>query len=274
MADGMLAGKKRQVELMQQVTAVIDGHSRSEKPQGEGFTVFDAMLDADVPLHEKTVARLTAEAQTLTAAGSLTTANALDATLYYLLINPTCLACLRRELCVAIPDPNTIPSTAELEKLPYLTAVVHEALRLSKGVPHRLARVSPDLSYRFGDWIIPRGAPIGMSSVDILEHPGIFPEPNSFIPERWLPFDAPEVRHRRKYLTVFGGGSRMCLGLNLAWAELYLAVAAVVRQFGGRLRLDDVVFERDLKIVVDGFNPLPSRKSKGLRVIISAEVNN
>ena len=270
-ANGMLAAKKRQVELMQQVTDVLNRHTRGVKPPGEAFTVFDAMLDADVPPHEKTSSRLTAEAQTLTAAGSLTTANTLDATIYYLLANPTCLACLRQELDVAIPNPKMLPSTAELEKLPYLTAVIHEALRLGKGVPHRLARVSPDVSYRYGDWVIPRAAPISMSSIGILEHPEIFPDPHSFIPERWLPFDAPEVRHRRKYLIVFGGGSRMCLGLNLAWAELYLTVAAVVRRLGGRLRLDNVEFERDIKIVVDGFNPLPSRDSKGLRVFVSTE---
>ena len=272
-ADSMLAAKKRQLELTRQVRDVLDRHTRSEKPPGETLTVFDAMLDADVPPHEKSASRLTAEAQTVTAAGSLTTANALDATFYHLLTNPACLACLRQELDVAIPDPNILPSTAELEKLPYLSAVIHEALRLGKSVPHRLARVSPDVSYRYGDWVIPRGAPIGMSSIGILEHPEIFPDPHSFVPERWLPFDAPEVRHRRKCLIVFGGGSRMCLGLNLAWAELYLTVAAVVRRLGGRLRLGDVVFERDLKIVVDGFNPLPSRESKGLRVFVSAEAS-
>ncbi|KAL8791127.1 MAG: hypothetical protein Q9195_006024 [Heterodermia aff. obscurata] len=268
-ADGILAAKKRQVDLTQQVADVADRHARSEKLPGGASTVFDAMLDADVPPHEKTLSRLTAEAQTLTAAGSLTTANALDATIYYLLTNPTCLVCLRQELNVAIPDPKMLPSTAELETLPYLTAVIHEALRLGKGVPHRLARVSPDVSYRYGDLVIPRGAPVSMSSIGILEHPGIFPDPHSFVPERWLPFDAPEVRRRRKYLIVFGAGSRMCLGLNLAWAELYLTVAAVVRRLGDRLRLDDVVFDRDLKIVVDGFNPLPSRESKGLRVFVS-----
>ena len=269
MADGMLAAKKRQLELMQQVMDISSRHARGEQPSKEIPTVFDAMLDADVPPHEKTPIRLSSEASTLTGAGSLTTANTLDAAFYYLLTNSACLACLRQELEIAIPDPQMLPSAAELEKLPYLTAVIHEALRLGKGVPHRLARVSPDVSYRYGDWVIPRGAPIGMSSIGILEHPGIFPDPHKFVPERWLPFDTPEVRHRRKYLVVFGGGSRMCVGLNLAWAQLYLTVAAVVRRLGGRLKLDDIVFERDLKIVVDGFNPLPSRESKGLRVLVS-----
>ena len=269
-AQRLLVTRKRQVELILKVTAVVDRHARGEKPPSDAFTVFDAMLDADVPAYEKSVARLSEEAQTLTGAGSLTTANALDATIYYLLTHPACLALLRQELRVAISDPAVMPSWVELEKLPYLTAVVYEGLRLSKGVPHRHVRVSPDVPYRYGDLFIPQGVPVGMAPIHILENPKIFPDPHSFVPERWLPVDAPEVRYRRKsLLTVFGGGTRMCLGVNLAWAELYLAVAAVVRRFGGRLTLHDVVFERDVKVTVDGFNPLPSQKSKGLRVTIS-----
>lgn len=60
----------------------------------------------------------------------------------------------------------------------------------------------------------------------------------------------------------------MCLGLNLAWTELYLTIATVVRRMGNRLKMHDVIFERDVKITVDGFNALTSRESKGLRVIV------
>ena len=267
----LLAAEKRRREFVQQVTAVVDRHARGEKPPNDAFTVFDAMLDADVPPHEKSVSRLSEEAHTLTGAGTMTTANALDATLYYLLTDPACLACLRTELSTAIPDPAIMPPYAELEKLPYLTAVVHEGLRLSKGVPHPLARVSPDVSYRYGDVVIPQGLAVGMTAIDVLEHPAIYPNPHAFMPERWLPPDAPEVRHRKKSLVIFGGGTRMCLGLNLAWAELYLTVATVVRRFGSRLTLHDVVFERDVKVTVDGFNALTSRESKGVRLIVSAK---
>lgn len=275
---GRMAMEKRQRCLTRQVTDVVNRHARGEKTSTSdggsyGFTtIFHAMLEADVPREEKTVQRLVEEAHTLTSAGSMTTANTLDTTFYHLLSNPkTHLARLRRELDEAIPDSSTIPAVSDLEKLPFLTAVIHEGLRLSKGVPHRLARVSPDESYRYGDVVIPRGVPVGMTSITLLEDAEIFPDPHVFRPERWMPLDAPEVRRRRKALVVFGGGTRMCLGLNLAWAELYLTVAAVVRRFGDRVRLFDVVFQRDVKIVCDGFNPLPSRESRGLRVMISPE---
>lgn len=271
-ADGLQAANRRKADLARGVSGVVERYARGYKKPKDAFTIFDAILEADVPPHEKSVARLTEEAQALTGAGTMTTATALDATIFYLLKSPTCLKNLRQELNAAVPNLAAMPTFAELEKLPYLTAVLHEALRLSKSVPHRLARVSPDVSYHYGDVIIPKDVPVGMTMMDTLENPDIFPEPHHFLPERWLPFDSPEVRQRRKHLVVFGGGTRMCLGLNLAWAELYLTIAAVVRRFGHRLSLHDVVFDRDLKITVDGFNALPSRESKGLRVLVSADV--
>lgn len=135
-------------------------------------------------------------------------------------------------------------------------------------MPHRFARVSPDVSYRHGEIVIPRGVAVGMSYMDFLERADIFFDPDVFNPERWIPFDSPHVRYQRRAFVIFGGGTRMCLGLNLAWAELYLTVATVVRRLGNRLRMHDVVFERDVKITVDGFNALTSRESKGLRVTI------
>ena len=266
--EGMAADQARMRKLKHNIAGVLDRRSRGEKPADDAFTIFDSMLDADVPAPEKSYLRLLSEAQALTGAGAMTTANVLDTTFYHLLANPAYIARLRVELCSAIPDPAVMHSVAELEALPYLTAVLHEGLRLSKGVPHRFARVSPDVSYRYGDVVIPRGVPVGISFMDFLERPDLFPDPDTFDPERWMPFDAPHVHRRRKSLVVFGAGTRMCLGLNLAWAELYLTVAAVVRRLGDRLRMHDVVFERDIKITVDGFNALTSRESKGLRVLI------
>ena len=266
--EGIAADQERTRKLKHNIAGVLDRRSRGEKPTDGAFTIFDSMLDADVPAEEKSYVRLLNEAQALTGAGAMTTANVLDTTFYHLLANPAYLARLRKELCSAIPDPAITPSVAELEALPYLTAVLHEGLRLSKGVPHRFARVSPEVSYRYGDVVIPRGVPVGMSFMDFLERPDLFPDPDVFDPERWMPFDAPQVHRRRRSLVVFGAGTRMCLGLNLAWAELYLTVAALVRRLGDRLRMHDVVFERDVKITVDGFNALTSRDSKGLRVMI------
>jgi len=63
-------------------------------------------------------------------------------------------------------------SWLELEKLPYLSAVIAEGLRLSYGIPSRLARIAPqeDLMYRSNingsqtEFVISRGTAIGSKS--------------------------------------------------------------------------------------------------------------
>lgn len=273
---GMAASKKRRDLHLKEMAAFVERHARKEKNSGGRKTIFDSMLDADVPPEEKSVLRLAEEAQTLVGAGSLTTARALETTLYYLLLPSSShyLSRLRAELEAAIPDPTTTPTLTTLEKLSFLSAVIHEGLRLSTGVPHRLARVSPDTDYpsQITSLTIPRGVPVGMTSLFTLLNPAIFPSPNEFLPERWLPLDTPHFRELRKSVTtIFGGGTRQCLGMNLAWAELYLGVATVLRRLGRRLELFQTEYERDMKIVRDGFNPITGPNSRGLRVTISSE---
>jgi cytochrome P450 len=70
-------------------------------------------------------------------------------------------------------------------------------------------------------------------------------------------------------LVAFSKGSRACLGLNLAYAEMYLALANVMRRF--EMVLDDVVRERDVDIVRDCIVGLPSKGSKGVTVRILRE---
>jgi cytochrome P450 len=59
----------------------------------------------------------------------------------------------------------------DLEQRPYLWAVINEAPRMMPGVSHRSARIAreEDLVYNSQDsqrqWVIPRGIPIGMTSM-------------------------------------------------------------------------------------------------------------
>lgn len=86
-----------------------------------------------LPPDEKTLDRLGDEAATTVAAGTLTTAWTLSIAMYYLLTMPELLQKLKTELAAAIPDPSTNAPLATIENLPYLTAVVQEAIRLGYG---------------------------------------------------------------------------------------------------------------------------------------------
>src|SRR3978361_667745 len=72
---------------------------------------------------------------------------------------------------------------------------------------------------------------VGMSNALVSLTPSIFPNPETFDPTRWL--DNPQLD---RYLVAFSKGPRGCVGLNLAWAELYFTVAAVFARYGGEGR--------------------------------------
>jgi cytochrome P450 len=111
-----------------------------------------------------------------------------------------------------MPDPNRIPTWQELKKLPYLTACIEENLRITAGIPHRLARMAPKQGLTFHEWDIPAGTPVSMSIYLIHRmNPTIFPQPDEYIPERWL---SPNAKSLKKYLVPFGKGPRACLGIE------------------------------------------------------------
>ena len=238
-------------------------------------TLFHEVLQSSLPEHEKTVERIRHEAQIVVGAGTLTTAWTLSVATYYLLVSPHILTRLKGELKTVLVSPNIPPKISVLEKLPYLVAVVQEALRLSYGVCTRLQRMSPD-PLVFNDpqtqkkWVIPPNTPCGMTSVFVHHDESIFPDSNSFRPERWI--DNPRLS---RYLVAFSKGTRQCIGINLAYAELYLSLAAIFRRFGSVEVRDDEdlgyleLYETDASDVVvatDAFVPLPKKGSQGIRI--------
>ena len=212
-------------------------------------------------------------------AGTLTASWVLEVTMFWLLRQPETLRKLKDELTAAIPSLDmigTIPLPV-LENLPYLNAVMKEGFRLTYGVSSRLARIDPDNPIIFTtekkQYTIPAGTPVGMTSVQIHHNESIFPDSKKFSPERWLDGKDKAIG---KYLVGFNAGSRQCLGINLAHAELYLGLSAIWRQWGSRevRGVDDIgIFElfetgvRDVEIESDAFLPIPQKGSKGIRVL-------
>ena len=229
-------------------------------------TVVSHLHGAAVPADEKSPAHIGDEIHSVFAAGTLTTSASLPLTTYMVLTQPSVLATLQAELAAAMPDPAVLPPVAALEKLPYLTAVVLEGLRVTDGVPHRLSRVAPDAALRYAGRVIPAGVPVSMSAAHVHRDPRCWGDDAAvFRPERWLPLDIKGAA-LQKYFVVFGKGSRSCLGQSLAYAELYLVLAMVVRRCGARMDTADTVYEEHVQTVMDAFVGLPLDYRHGLRV--------
>jgi cytochrome P450 len=166
------------------------------------------LLNSDLPDVEKSNARLGDEAQLIVAAGLITTSWALSVASFHIISNPEVSRKLRHEILSATSAVQNA-ELHELEKLPYLHGCVREGIRLAHGITTRNPRLTPDSDLKYGDWIIPRNTPVSMTNVDVLMNKDIYPDPDKFIPERWI--NDPGLD---RYFVPFGKGSRMCLGIK------------------------------------------------------------
>lgn len=225
-------------------------------------TIFSELLEADVPAEEKSVKRLTEEAQVIISAGATTTAHFLTLTIYHILANEGIHRKVQAELISATGASSGTPSMQDFEQLPYLNAVIKEGFRLSYGVTTRLPRIAPDTTLHCQGHVIPAGMTVSMTSV--LQHmdTSIFPHPELFNPQRWLDSDDP---HLDRYLVNFSKGTRACVGINLARAEIVLTLATVFRKFD--MELHDTT-KADVEVARDYFAAYASANGKGLRVLL------
>ncbi len=113
--------------------------------------------------------------------------------------------------------------------------------------------------------VIPPGTPVSMSTIHVRDNERIFPDPYKFDVSRWQGANPP-----LRYLVPWGKGSRSCVGYGPGESGV---LDDDREHFSALWEADgmyDVVRERDIDTVYDVFNPLPSRESTGLRVLIES----
>lgn len=267
-----------------QIKSIQNGQNKHHETASHR-TIFHDMLESNLlPDSDKQLSRMAQEGQVVVGAGTETTSWTLSVGTFYILSNPSIRSRLEEEL-----EQNLFPGLdprqrrplklVDLERLPYLTACIQESLRLSYGVTSRLARIAPDqpLSLKLDNGYevqIPPGVPVSMTSVLLHRDPRIFPSPKEFRPERWL-----ENPRLDRYLVAFTKGTRQCLGINLAYAELYMGLGGIFRWFGragraagqqGNNTSELALYEtsrEDVETVADMFLPGVREGSKGVRAV-------
>ncbi|KAF3908219.1 hypothetical protein AA313_de0203311 [Arthrobotrys entomopaga] len=199
------------------------------KAKSTHTTVFEVLLtgNEEKGYEVPSLRALKEEAWGFLAAGSETTAAALTNGINEACKAPKIQDKLYGELLAEFPDPDVTPITYKRAlQLPYLTAFIKETLRLPPGVPGRLPRVVPNSGITVCGQFVPGDTIIGMSSIIQHKDPNIYINPSKFDPDRWIRDKIPE-----QYFVPFGKGSRGCQGMNLAWSELYLMYANLLRRY-------------------------------------------
>ena len=181
----------------------------------ERRTIVHEIVRSGLPEADKQLNRVFGDVATISGAGFETTANVLRLILYQIFHQPAILERIRGEISQAWKesrDHERHLEVQDLEKLPFLTAVILEGLRLAPAIGSRSQRIAPDREIVYGKWSIPAGMPIGMTAMLLHTDENVFPNPHEFLPERWL--DQDMKKESEKCFAPFSKGTRMCLGLQ------------------------------------------------------------
>jgi cytochrome P450 len=225
--------------------------------------IWAALLEARDPKTGEPFTReeLVSEATTLITAGTDTVITASCATMFYLVHNPAALERLTREIRDAYPNPEKVGSecpiqfaSKELQDITFLLACIDEAMRLSPPVLSTLPRTAGEGGIVVDGEFFPEGITLGIPHYVLQRDPKTFPEPHSFIPERWTseqPTQASEkgpmasIARRSEHLkagdglargyTPFGVGRGSCIGKHLAYQEMSYIIARLLWQFDVRV---------------------------------------
>ncbi|KAF7789154.1 hypothetical protein EIP86_000091 [Pleurotus ostreatoroseus] len=176
--------------------------------------IYHALLN---PVHgpRPSITSLRDEALLLVFAGTDTASNVLTVGTMHILSKPAIHARLKAEILEAWPNQARMPRFEEMERLPYLTAVIKESLRLSHGPISPMTRIVPKEGAEINGKWVPGGTNVGISSCFVHLNDDIFPDPYTFNPERWL---GPEAEGLDHWLVAFSRGPRSCLGIKYAFS--------------------------------------------------------
>ena len=164
------------------------------------------------------------EIMTLIVAGHETTASSLNWFWYLLTCAPDVANRLHAELDAA---GLARPDYDDLGRLAFTRRTIDETLRLyPPGWLLTRRSIAPDF---VGGFALPAGTDVLISPYLVQRHPALWPAPERFDPDRFLP-ETSAGRNRFSYLP-FGLGPRACIGEHLAMVEMHTHVATLARRF-------------------------------------------
>ncbi|KAG5788182.1 hypothetical protein H9Q69_012743 [Fusarium xylarioides] len=108
---------------------------------------------------------------------------------------------------------------------------------------------------------IPKGTVVGTQNYTIHRWERAFPDPDNFLPERWL--NDKNVEARKEAFVPFSVGPRRCIGVNLAQMELRKLIAAFFLRFEASI---DPSMRPEAMRIFDTFNAGPAGRKLLIRL--------
>jgi cytochrome P450 len=240
--------------LDERIQAMIDERRRQGFARHDLLTRLLTAEDADAGGERMSDRQVRDEAITLFVAGHETTATALAWAFYLLARNPDHLARAQAEADAFGSSPIT---QWEPERLAFCTRVFRETMRLYPPIMMFARRTLEEVE--IAGTVLPPRTLTFVSAYAQHRRPDVYPDPDRFDPDRWLP-EREALRHKSSYLP-FSAGPRFCIGIHFAMMEGPIVLATLLRRW--RFEIDPA-----REIVEDDFATL--RPRGGVPVVIRA----
>ncbi|MBK8815387.1 MAG: cytochrome P450 [Methylococcaceae bacterium] len=223
----LMPNKDRQYQTaVAQLYAFVHKEIASRKEQ-QGHDLISLMLKATDKKsgYSMTPELLQDETVNLLFAGQDTTINTLS--WFFYLIGKD--AETHKKITEEILKHKTTPLTAaNLEKLVYTKAALHETLRLYPSSPALATQAVADVV--IGGYPIPAGTTILLSTYVTHRHAALWERPHEFYPEHFLTTPGQEGRHKYSFYP-FGGGLHNCIGRHFVELEMMIVIVTLLREF-------------------------------------------
>ncbi|KAF9442056.1 cytochrome P450 [Macrolepiota fuliginosa MF-IS2] len=131
-----------------------------------------------------------------------------------------------------LPDLNDRPF------LPYINAMVKEAIRWHPVLPLAVPHMSTD-DDEYEGYFIPKGTVVVGNAWAILHDPDVYEDPARFMPERFLKDGNLDPAVRDPLVAAFGFGRRLCPGIDMSDTSIFLTIASVLSVFDIQTPLDE-----------------------------------
>ncbi|CAN4126472.1 unnamed protein product [Withania somnifera] len=256
--------RKRQIETL--VPLIEKRRSVVQNPGSDktaaSFSYLDTLFDVKIEGRESgpTNPELVTLCSEFLNGGTDTTATALEWAIGRLIENPSIQKKMYEEIKSIVGDKKVDEN--DIEKMPYLNAVVNELLRKHPPTYFTLTHTVTK-PVKLGGYDIPMDANVEFFVNGIAHDPNLWSEPDKFDPDRFLSGreDADITGVKGVKMMPFGVGRRICPGLGLATVHVNLMLARMVQEFEWSLYPGNskVDFSEKLEFTVVMKNPLRAK---------------
>ncbi|XP_044727066.1 cytochrome P450 4C1-like [Chrysoperla carnea] len=169
------------------------------------------------------------EVATFIFAGHDTTSTQLSLLCYILSKHPNVQEEIFKEQCTVLMNKNREPTFKEVQEMQYLERTIKESQRYFTVVSFLTRHVHKDITLKTNNYVVPKGAMLSIFVTSLHQNPKIYPNPEKFDPDRFLPEN---VQKREPFAFIpFSAGSRNCIGQKFAMLEMKLTVSKIIRNF-------------------------------------------